>query len=127
MAGLLSHSCGKETVSPACWLSLAQSVHVWVMGAREQIAGQVLGVHWSCLGLLVTGGPVGVAPSPLVAIACCLPVNGGWSLRDTFASRSWSHRENGVRLALRAQGGSVPDGGTGFGEGSGLGLAADPA
>lgn len=67
-------------------VSLAQSVHVWVTGAREQIARQVLGVHWSCLGLLVTGGAVGVAPSPLVAIACCLPVNGDWGLHDTFAS-----------------------------------------
>lgn len=63
MAGLLSRSCGKETTSPACQPPLAQLVHVGVTGARKQIAGAGAG------GALVLLGAVGVAPSPLVAIA----------------------------------------------------------
>lgn len=44
----------------------------------------------------------------------------------TFPSPSWSFCGSAVRLALRAQGGFVPDS-WGLGEGSGLGLAADLA
>lgn len=49
-------------------------------GARKQTAGQVLGAHWSA----VPGMAVGVAPSPLVAVARCLHVNGDWGLLCHF-------------------------------------------